>query len=154
MPYLEAEVLENPDRLFIADFMAQGLSDMPISSSKIYQDLSARLVAAAPGRVTLCFAAGERSRQGDGIVHGGVVSTMLDSAMAFAALSTLGRGESAATVSLTVNFLTAVKEGACTVSAGLDKIGKRVAHARATLSSASGTTAATASAVFTLLRRS
>ena len=144
---------ENPDRLFIAEFMAQGLSDMPISSSKIYQDLSARLVAAASGQVTLCFVPGDRSRQGDGIVHGGVVSTMLDSAMAFAVLSTLGQGESAATVSLTVNFLTAVREGACTVSACIDRIGKRVAHASATLSPAGGGNAATASAVFTLMRR-
>ena len=47
----------------------------------------------------------------NGVVHGGVYATILDTAMGGAVVSVLGRGETTATTSLYVEFLRAAREG-------------------------------------------
>ena len=92
---------DNPDRALIAEMMAYGYSDVAVDTNPVFADLGARIISAARGKIALRFSVGKRARQGDGIVHGGVISTMLDGGMAFAVLSMLDAGESAATISLT-----------------------------------------------------
>ena len=143
---------DNPDRALIAEMMAYGYSDVAVDTNPVFADLGARIITAARGKIALRFSVGKRARQGDGIIHGGVISTMLDGGMAFAVLSMLDAGESAATISLTVNFLGAAGEGECEVGATVERIGQRVAFTRATLTSDTGKPVATATAAFAVLR--
>jgi uncharacterized protein (TIGR00369 family) len=143
---------DNPDRELIAEAVRAGLTDVPVRSNPVFEDLAARILSAESGRVTLRFTVQERARQSDGIVHGGIISTMLDGAMAFAILSRLPRGESTATVSLTVNFLGAARQGDCDVEAYVERLGKCVAFARASLVS-DGKVVATSTAILAVRRQ-
>jgi uncharacterized protein (TIGR00369 family) len=143
---------DNPDRELIAEAVRAGLTDVPVRSNPVFEDLATRILSAAPGRVTLRFAVHERARQSEGIVHGGVILTMLDGAMAFAVLSRLATGESTATISLTANFLGAARQGDCDVEAYVERLGKRIAFARASLVS-EGKVVATSTGILAVRRQ-
>jgi uncharacterized protein (TIGR00369 family) len=85
------------------------------------------------GIAMLAFEPDERFRQGGGIIHGGIVSTMLDSALALAAFTRLQAGQSFATVSLNVHFLRQALPGRHLVRARLDRMGARMIFASAEL---------------------
>jgi uncharacterized protein (TIGR00369 family) len=85
------------------------------------------------GRAVLAFSPDERFKQGGGVIHGGVITTMLDYAMALAAFSRAAAGQSFATVSLTTHFLRPVLPGPHLARAGLDRMGARMIFASAEL---------------------
>jgi uncharacterized protein (TIGR00369 family) len=143
---------DNPDRELIAEAVRAGLTDVPVRSNPVFEDLAARILSAVPGRVTLRFTVHERACQGEGIVHGGVILTVLDGAMAFAVLSRLATGESTATIGLTVNFLGAARQGDCDVEAYVERLGKRIAFARASLVS-DGKVVATSTGILAVRRQ-
>ncbi len=66
------------------------------------------LTVAEEGRVVFSVTPGEQHYNPIGIVHGGLVATLLDSAMGSAVQSTLAAGVGHATLELTVNFVRAV----------------------------------------------
>jgi uncharacterized protein (TIGR00369 family) len=145
------EMMDHPDRTLLAGIVQGITTDTMVRSNPVFEDLACQVLSATPGRVTLLFTPHERSQHSAGIVHGGVVSTMLDGAMAFAVLSHLTEGESTATISLTVNFLGATRMGECEAEAHVERLGKRVAFAHARLTSG-GRLTATATASFAMLR--
>ncbi len=57
------------------------------------------------GRVVFTFSASERWANPFGTLHGGILATVLDSAMGMAALTTVPDGASAPTVALEVKYL-------------------------------------------------
>ena len=142
---------DNPERALLADILKRGGTDVPVRTNPVFADLDARIAKLEPGRVTLHFHAGDRARQSDGIVHGGMVSAMLDGSMAFAVMSRLAEGETTATISLTVNFLSAARDGACRAEAAIERLGRRVAFTRATLTSTDGKPVASATASFAVI---
>ncbi len=81
------------------------------------------------GRAVLAFEPDARFLQAGGVIHGGIVTTMLDYAMAMAAFSKLGAGRSFATVSLTSHFLKSALPGRHLVRAALDRMGGRMIFA-------------------------
>ncbi len=81
----------------------------------------------------VAFAVGEETTQGNGVVSGGTMAAMLDSAIAAAVLSTLKPGETCTTISLTVNMLRPAMMGRLYVRAEVDKLGLRVAFAHGKL---------------------
>ena len=85
------------------------------------------------GRAVLGFAPDERFKQGGGVIHGGIVTTMLDYAMALAAFSRAAAGQSFATVSLTTHFLRSTLPGPHLARARLDRMGGRMIFASAEL---------------------
>ena len=85
------------------------------------------------GTAVLAFEPDERFKQGGGIIHGGIVSTMLDSALALAAFTRLQQGQSFATVSLNVHFLRQALPGRHVAKARLDRMGARMIFASAEL---------------------
>ncbi len=85
------------------------------------------------GRAVLAFAPDEGFKQGGGVIHGGVVTTMLDYAMALAAFSRAAEGQSFATVSLTTHFLRSALPGRHLAHARLDRMGARMIFASAEL---------------------
>jgi len=85
----------------------------------------------APGRVTFGLDVDERLYNPLGSVHGGVLSTLLDSAMGCAVHTTLPEELTFTTVELHVNFVRAVRAGAGRIRAEGEVIssGRRVATA-------------------------
>jgi uncharacterized protein (TIGR00369 family) len=73
-------------------------------------------------------------------VHGGIISTLLDTAMTSCVLSTLDRGVSCATAEVKVNFIRPVTAdtGTVTCEGRPIHIGKRLATAEATLKDGNG----------------
>lgn len=61
-----------------------------------------------------------------GIVHGGAVASLMDSASAFAVLTLLGPEEQTVTVDLTLHFLRPVSEGRIEARASVLRAGRRV----------------------------
>ncbi|WP_182354354.1 PaaI family thioesterase [Flaviflexus huanghaiensis] len=83
---------------------------------------------------------------GDAVVHGGIVSALLDVASCFALVGSLGG--TAPTIDLTTHFLRAVTPGKIIVTGRLVKPGRTVAIAEAELSNKGGKTAAIARGTF------
>src|SRR5438552_14222199 len=70
-----------------------------------------RLAEVAEGRAVFAFAPGEQHYNPLGSVHGGIVATLLDSAMGCAVHSTLPRGRFYTTLEIKVNYVRAVTHG-------------------------------------------
>jgi len=124
---------DNLDRQFIAEAAAAGLTDVPIDSNPALRAISARLVKGSPGDLSLSFVAGPETTQGNGVVAGGTLATMLDSAIALAVLSQLVPGQTCSTVSITINMIRPARVGKLLARATVDRVGRRIAFASARL---------------------
>lgn len=78
------------------------------------------------GTATLLVHAREELMRNDGILHGGVAASLIDSAFAFAIIPTLGEGERTVTVDMTIHYLRPLSSGAVRVSARIVRAGRRV----------------------------
>ncbi|MBS0562158.1 MAG: PaaI family thioesterase [Proteobacteria bacterium] len=99
------------------------------------------------GSVTLRLAPGEHLYNPMGVVHGGMIATLLDSAMGCAVHSTLPAGRGYTTLEIKVNYLRAVTEasGELVAIGRTVHAGRRTGVAEAVLKDARGRTCATAS---------
>ncbi|HEY9283394.1 MAG TPA: PaaI family thioesterase [Pyrinomonadaceae bacterium] len=80
----------------------------------------------------------------EGIVHGGAIASLLDSASAFAVLSVLRPEEQTVTVDLTLHFLRAVRDGSVEARARVLRAGRRVVTVSIEASDSAGKLVATA----------
>jgi uncharacterized protein (TIGR00369 family) len=108
--------------------------------------LGARAEHAADGRATVSFDATDEHLNPAGTLHGGVLATLVDTAMGLAVRSATGEDDVPATSQLTVTYLRPGKPGPLTVTAQLrtrgehltvcdadvEQDGKDVVHAVAT----------------------
>lgn len=125
--------VDNPDRMALAAFMSGSGEPAAMVSSPLLIALNCLVEAAEPGAVTLRFSPQPEHLQGNGVVAGGIVATMIDFALAFAGLTTCAKGETAASIGLNVAFLGPVLAGPVTVAASLVSNGFRIAQAEARL---------------------
>lgn len=79
-----------------------------------------------------------------GIVHGGAVASLMDTASAFAVLSLLGADEQTVTVDLTLHFLRPVSGGCVEARARVVRAGRRVVTVSIEAADAAGRLVATA----------
>ena len=110
------------------------------------QRIGAEVEDADDGGARIAFEVREEHLNPAGTLHGGVVATLVDTAMGQAIRTTTGEGEVPATSQLTVTYLRPGKPGALVVTAHLrtrgehltvceadvEQDGKEVAHAVAT----------------------
>jgi uncharacterized protein (TIGR00369 family) len=98
------------------------------------------LAEVAEGRAVFVFEPGEHHYNPLGSVHGGVVATLLDSAMGCAVHSTLPRGRFYTTLEIKVNYVRAVTAAAGELRAEgtVIHVGRQAATAEARLVDASG----------------
>jgi len=90
----------------------------------ILEHLSATLRSVGEGEAVIELPT-DRRHMGPVVVHGGVLCTIADAAMATALLTLLEVGESMTTVELKINFLRPVPEGATVVArAGVIRAGR------------------------------
>lgn len=80
----------------------------------------------------------------DGIIHGGALASLIDSAFAVAITPLLGEGERTVTVDLTIHYLRPVSGGVAKASARVVRAGRRVITVSADLFDENEKLAATA----------
>jgi uncharacterized protein (TIGR00369 family) len=78
------------------------------------------------GAATLHLEAREELKRNRGILHGGVVASLADTAAAFAVLTLSEAGQAATTVDLTVHYLRPLATGRATARARVLRAGKRI----------------------------
>jgi uncharacterized protein (TIGR00369 family) len=104
------------------------------------------LTDAGPGTATFVCQPDESHYNPIGTVHGGLVCTLLDSALGCAVQSTLPQGQGYTSIGITVNYLRPVlaASGPLTCVATVTKPGTRVAFADGVVTDADGKVVATA----------
>jgi len=88
--------------------------------------LGIELVEATHGSVTLRLEIRPELIQNQGLLHGGAMASLIDTATAFAIVAQLTRAENFTTVDLNVHYLKAVTEGSVTCKARILKAGRRL----------------------------
>lgn len=132
--YMSGETTnDNPTRAYISEVVTSGRGSLPLDINPALVSLSAQLVEARDGELVLRFTAPHSTTQGNGVVGGGAIASMLDLGMAMAVLSQLKPGFTCSTINLNVNLQASGKEGDFIAEAGVDKVGRRVAFAYAKL---------------------
>lgn len=146
------ELKDNPDRAYLEHMIRTGRFGVPFELTAGLRDFKTRLLGGTVGSVKLGYEVPDSSIQGNGVVSGGTVMTMLDYALAFAVLSKLNFGQTCATASITVNMLAAVKPTSLEARAVVERAGRQIAFARADLYDPSrDIVVANASAAFAVL---
>jgi uncharacterized protein (TIGR00369 family) len=86
-----------------------------------------QLEAAEPGRALLRMPVRRRHKQVHGVVHGGVIAALADTAGGLAVYMSVPRGTRVATVEMKINYLEAVEQGTLTAEARVIRLGKNFA---------------------------
>lgn len=113
------------------------------------QLLEARLTEAAEGRGRIELTVGPKHLRNLGIMHGGVLATLLDSVMGMAAGTLAPEGHFVVTVQLNINFVRPAWQGETLVATGeVCHRGKQTAVARGEVRTGSGVLVGIGSATF------
>lgn len=94
------------------------------------------------GRARLSLEVTPQHLQLQGVMHGGAIATLIDTAVAFAIISVSEPGARFTTVELKINYLSAIREGRVTAEAWIVRDGRRIVVAECDLHDASGRLAA------------
>ncbi len=78
------------------------------------------------GEVSIHLEVRDELRQYQGVVHGGAVASLIDTAAAFAVLSQLDLNERVTTTDLTIHYLRGVSAGRLTATARIVRGGRRL----------------------------
>lgn len=128
----------------------RGLLEGSVSPPPIATLIGFRLVAVEPGQVVIELETTARHANWTGTLHGGVVGDIADAAMGLAFGSTLGDGETFATVEMKVSFLRPVRRTTLRATGKLVRGGRTLGFSECDVTDASGQVVARASA--TLMR--
>ena len=96
------------------------------------------------GIATLGFDIRQELTQNHGVVHGGAIASLIDSATAFAIISLLAPKEKVTTVDLTISYLRPLTKGRVTAVAKVVRAGRRLFVVSADVRDSAGKLAATA----------
>jgi uncharacterized protein (TIGR00369 family) len=108
------------------------------------QHLGVQVESVGPGTATLLLPIREEIMRNDGIVHGGAVASVIDSAFAFAIIPLLADNERTVTIDLTIHYLRPLSGGVSKTVARVVRAGRRVITVSAELFDENGKLAATA----------
>lgn len=115
-------------------------------------EIGIREELAKDGRARLSFEAAETHMNPAGTLHGGVLATLADTAMASAVRSSTGDGEAPATSQMTIAFLNPGRAGRIIVTAEVRKQGEHLVLCEADVEQGENTLAH-AVATFAVVRR-
>lgn len=116
--------------------------------------LGIELESREPGHAVMSMKIRDEHKQNHGVVHGGGVAALIDSAMAFAIMSLLAENERTTTVDLTIHYLRPLTEGTARASARVVRAGRRVITVSAELFDDNEKLAATAISTYLRLTTS
>jgi uncharacterized protein (TIGR00369 family) len=114
--------------------------------------LGRTVLEAHDGRARVRYEAREDFLNRRGVIQGGFLAAMLDSAMGIAAATTVGDGVQPVTVEIKVSFLRPAAAGRLVAEARVVQTGRSLAFTEATLSTEQGEPVATATATASLRR--
>ena len=114
--------------------------------------LGLKVESVVPGEAVLSLPVRDELKQNHGVMHGGAIASLIDSAMAFAIIPLLAENERTTTVDLTIHYLRALTHGTARSTARVVRAGRRVIVVSAEVFDDKGDLAATA--VSTYLRMS
>jgi uncharacterized protein (TIGR00369 family) len=103
------------------------------------------------GSAKLALSVRNELTQNHGVVHGGAIASLIDTAMAFAVLSVLSPGERVTTVDLTISYLRPLTSGRIIAAAKVLRAGRRLITVSAEVFSSDGKLASTALSTYTKL---
>ena len=95
-----------------------------LKASRAVRLLGFELEAVEPGRAVLRMRAQPHHKQLNGVVHGGILAAMADTAAAIAAYTTVAKGTALATVELKINYLEAIPSGEIKADAHVLRTGR------------------------------
>lgn len=78
------------------------------------------------GEVSIHLEVRDELRQNQGVVHGGAVASLIDTAAAFAVLTQLELNERVTTTDLTIHYLRPISGGRLTATARIVRAGRRL----------------------------
>jgi uncharacterized protein (TIGR00369 family) len=108
------------------------------------QLLAIELQDIASGTATLVLKVRKELTQNHGVVHGGAIASLIDTATAFAIISVLPQKEKVTTVDLTISYLRPVTVGQLKAVAKVVRAGRRLLTVSADVFDSDGNLAATA----------
>jgi uncharacterized protein (TIGR00369 family) len=125
----------------------QAIVDRRLPPPPMGQVMRFEFLAVEPGRVVFACELDDSAYNPIGVVHGGLVCTVLDSVAGSALHSTLPAGKGYTSVEIKVNYLRAVRlsSGLLTATGTVVKAGSRVGFTEGVVTDSSGTAVATAS---------
>lgn len=106
--------------------------------------LGVEVESVGPGSATLLLPVREELMRNDGIIHGGAIASVIDSAFAFAIIPLLSDNERTVTTDMTIHYLRPVSGGVCRTEARVVRAGRRIITVSAELFDENGKLAATA----------
>ena len=144
--------MKNPDKDFLEKFKNGDVDKNATIPSPIGEYLQASIIDVDDDayKLSMGFEGQDHMYNGAGVIQGGILTSMLDTTMAFAVLSHVKPEQSTATISINTDFLNAAKTGSFVVEAEITRMGRNIAFAKATLKNAEGTLIASATANFAI----
>jgi acyl-CoA thioesterase len=123
-----------------------------ISCAPFERLLGMEIIEAAEGRAVLRMPFLIDYAQGAGLMHGGALVSLADTAVVMAIKSIIAPQSHFATIALETKFLLPVKKGVVTAKAGLHSMEDRLLQGRAAVYDEQGRTVMTFSATFKIAR--
>ena len=96
-------------------------------SSNTARQFGYRLAVAEPGRVILRMRVSERHKQVHGVVHGGILAALADTAGGLATYMAVPHGRRVATIEMKINYLEGVEGGTVEAEARVVRRGRHIA---------------------------
>ena len=121
-----------------------------LRSSNTNRLLGFTVEAAEPGRAVLAMRVRELHRQIHGVVHGGIIATLADTAAALGVYMALPRGTPMATVELKINYLEPLVHGVVIAEGRMLRKGRNFAVAECDIRDHDGKLAAKALMTFVI----
>jgi uncharacterized protein (TIGR00369 family) len=106
--------------------------------------LGLKLESIKPGEATLSLEIRDDFMQNNGVVHGGVIASLIDTATAFSIIPLLGKDERVTTVDLTITYLRPLISGTIKATAKVLREGGRIIVTSADVCDSAGNLASTA----------
>jgi uncharacterized protein (TIGR00369 family) len=109
-----------------------------LQDSEFYRWAGVEVIDASPGVVQIAFEANPQHLNLQGLVHGGILATLADTAMGLAVRTVLEPGRRHVTVQLGIEFLSPGRPGRITARGRSVKIGTQLGFAEADVMNADG----------------
>ncbi len=115
--------------------------------------LGFQLQGAEPGRAAILMRVRPKHRQVHGVVHGGILAALADTAAGMACYTMLPRGTRLATIEMKINYLEPVEKGTIVAEARVLRKGRTIAVAECDIRDTHGLLVAKALLTFAIGRR-
>jgi uncharacterized protein (TIGR00369 family) len=122
-----------------------------VARSAFHSWVGIDLVAASPGRVEIALEATDHHLNLQGLLHGGIIATLADTATGLAVRSMVPVGRRHVTVQLDVHYLSPGTPGRITAVGTTVRVGTSIAYAEADIADERGRLLAKASATVAVM---